>query len=149
MSKIGVGSVRCARKKSPQATVRVPLVSSCPGYRFERIALNIMGPMPTTESGNKYILVVGDYFTKWKEALAIPNQDPFKLFTSCTSSLSANYQRFLTHSLLKPQISIMSTLALQLGQHFMFQKFEQTMVNLIFDTMDLHYGMKLMRDLRF
>ena len=43
----------------------------------------------------------------------------------------------------------MSTLALQLGQHFMFQKFEQTMVNLIFDTMALHYGMKLMRDLRF
>ena len=43
----------------------------------------------------------------------------------------------------------MSTLALQLGQLFMFQKFEQTMVNLIFDTMDLYYGMKLMRDLKF
>ena len=41
-------------------------------------------------------------------------------------------------------VSIMSTLALQLGQLFMFQKFEQTMVNLIFDTMDLYYGMKLM-----
>lgn len=34
-----------------------------------------MGPMPTTESGNKYILVVGDYFTKWKEAFAIQNQE--------------------------------------------------------------------------
>ena len=45
--------------------------------------------------------------------------------------------------LLKLQISIMSTL------DFMFQKFEQTMVNLIFDTMDLRYGIKLMRDLRF
>ena len=43
----------------------------------------------------------------------------------------------------------MLTLALQLGQLFMFQKFEQTMVNLIFDTMDLSYGTKLMRDLRF
>ena len=43
----------------------------------------------------------------------------------------------------------MSTLALQLGQHFMFQKFEQIMLDLIFDTMDLYYGMKLMRDLRF
>ena len=43
----------------------------------------------------------------------------------------------------------MSTLALELGQLFMFQKCEQTMVNLIFDTTDLFYGMKLMRDLRF
>ena len=43
----------------------------------------------------------------------------------------------------------MSTLALQLEQLFMFQKFEQTMVNLIFDTMDQNCGMKLMRDLKF
>ena len=42
----------------------------------------------------------------------------------------------------------MSTLASQLGQHFMFQKFEQTMVNLIFHTMDLHYGIKLMSYLK-
>ena len=66
---------KCARRKSPQATARAPLVSSCPGYPFERIALDIMGPMPTTESGNKYILVVGDHFTKWKEAFAIQNQE--------------------------------------------------------------------------
>ena len=51
--------------------------------------------------------------------------------------------------LLKLQTSIMSTLALQLGQLFMFQKFEQTMVNLILAIMDLSYGTKLMRDLRF
>ena len=31
--------------------------------------------MPKTESGNMYILVVGDYFTKWKEAFAIPYQE--------------------------------------------------------------------------
>ncbi|PFX31744.1 hypothetical protein AWC38_SpisGene3418 [Stylophora pistillata] len=41
----------------------------------EEMPLDIMGPMPTTESGNKYILVVGDYFTKWKEAFAIQNQE--------------------------------------------------------------------------
>ena len=43
----------------------------------------------------------------------------------------------------------MLKLALQLGPLFRFQKFEQTMVNLIFDTMDLYYGMKLAGDLRF
>jgi len=43
----------------------------------------------------------------------------------------------------------MSALALQLEQLFMFQKFEQIMVNLIFDKTDLYCGMKLMRDLKF
>ena len=35
---------------------------------MERIAMDILGPLPETNLGNKYILVVGDYFTKWKEA---------------------------------------------------------------------------------
>ena len=63
------------RRKSPQATAQAPFVRSCPGYLFARIALDIMGPMPATESFNKYILLVGDYFKKWKEAFPIPNQE--------------------------------------------------------------------------
>ena len=53
---------------------RAPLVSSCLGYPFERIAIDIMAPLPVTESGNKYILVVGDYFMKWKEAYVSHHQ---------------------------------------------------------------------------
>ena len=66
---------KCSKRKSPQQPGRAPLVSSCPGYPFERIALDIMGPLPTTESGQKYILVVGDYFSKWTEAFPLPNQE--------------------------------------------------------------------------
>ena len=54
-------------------TARAPLVSSCPGYQFKRIVLDIMGPMPTTHCSNKYILIVRNYFTKWKEEFVIPN----------------------------------------------------------------------------
>ena len=30
---------------------------------------------PVNDDGNRYTMVVGDYFTKWVEAYAIPNQE--------------------------------------------------------------------------
>ena len=35
---------------------------------MECIAIDLMGPLPTTSRGNRYIMVVSDYFTKWTEA---------------------------------------------------------------------------------
>ncbi|GBC53477.2 putative integrase core domain protein [Rhizophagus irregularis DAOM 181602=DAOM 197198] len=40
---------------------------------FHRIGIDIKGPLPITSSGNKYIIVAIDYFTKWPEARAISN----------------------------------------------------------------------------
>jgi hypothetical protein len=39
------------------------------GAPFERIAIDITGPFPESESGNRYLLVAVDFFTKWSEAL--------------------------------------------------------------------------------
>jgi transposase InsO family protein len=41
---------------------------------MERVAIDILGPLPKTEAGNEYILVAQDNFTKWPEAFALPNQ---------------------------------------------------------------------------
>lgn len=45
------------------------------GAPMERITFDLMGPLYETERHNHYILVVSDYFSKWVEAYAIPNQE--------------------------------------------------------------------------
>ena len=40
---------------------------------FERCAFDVIGPLNTTIRGNRFILVLVDYFSKWAEAYALPN----------------------------------------------------------------------------
>ena len=45
------------------------------GAPMERIAVDVLGPLPESESGNKYLLIVADYFSKWTEAFPMVNQE--------------------------------------------------------------------------
>ena len=40
---------------------------------FHRIAMDIVGPLPRTRSGNKYVLTICDYATKYPEAIPLPS----------------------------------------------------------------------------
>lgn len=41
---------------------------------FKRVGMDIKGPLPVTNQGNKYILIVCDYATRYPEAIPIPDQ---------------------------------------------------------------------------
>jgi hypothetical protein len=69
------GCEQCAKRKGPQQTKKAPMQVTRSGYPMERIAVDILGELPETPNGNKYILVVSDYFTKWTESYPMPNME--------------------------------------------------------------------------
>lgn len=53
---------QCQRRNPPQPPPRAPLggiTANCP---FEKVSWDIMGPLPASSKGNKYILVITDLF---------------------------------------------------------------------------------------
>ena len=51
-----------ASRKSPTPKRRTKLQTISP---LQIIAVDILGPLQESENGNSYILVAGDYFTRW------------------------------------------------------------------------------------
>ncbi|GFY24489.1 retrovirus-related Pol polyprotein from transposon 412 [Trichonephila clavipes] len=65
----------CAARKGHRKRTRGRLQLYNVGAPFERIAFDILGPLPRSSDGICNILIVMDYFTKWPEAYPIPDQE--------------------------------------------------------------------------
>ncbi|KAL4004005.1 hypothetical protein ACER0C_003718 [Sarotherodon galilaeus] len=64
----------CTAQKGPTQRSTAPLQQYLVGAPMERVGVDVLGPFPVTESGNRYVLVAMDYFTKWPEAYTVPDQ---------------------------------------------------------------------------
>uniref|UniRef100_A0A672I094 Gypsy retrotransposon integrase-like protein 1 n=1 Tax=Salarias fasciatus TaxID=181472 RepID=A0A672I094_SALFA len=65
----------CVARKGPTGRSQAPLQQFPVGCPMDRVGIDITGPYPLSDDGNRYVLSVIDYFTKWPEAYAIPNQE--------------------------------------------------------------------------
>lgn len=54
----------CASIKGPRVKQKSPLLLYNTGEPMERVAIDILAPLPETGRGNKYILIAMDYFSK-------------------------------------------------------------------------------------
>lgn len=59
------------QRRNPSNCEKAPLIPISTSWPFEKVSWDIMGPLPVTSRGNRYILIVTDLFTKWVEAFPL------------------------------------------------------------------------------
>ena len=64
----------CLKRTGTKQKHRHSLTKWKPSHPFWQVPLDIMDPLPESQ-GNKYILLIGDQFSKWYEAVALSNQE--------------------------------------------------------------------------
>ena len=67
--------VDCATRKRPRNNLRASLLPIPVDGAWDRVAVDCLGPLPVTWSGNRYIVVFTEYLTKWPEIFPVKNID--------------------------------------------------------------------------
>ena len=81
----------CQQRNTSQPKPQAPLGTIKANSPFETISWDIMGPLPTSSTGKKYILVVTDIFSKWVEAFALRSTDTETLTTVLVNEVICRY----------------------------------------------------------
>ncbi len=63
----------CTMAKRGPRRQQAPLQQELNGAPFDCVAFDVIGPLPITGNGNRFILMMIDYFSKCAEAYALPN----------------------------------------------------------------------------
>ena len=128
--------------RKPKAT----LVKYTVGNPLNRIGIDIVGPLPLTQKKNRYLLVIGDYFTRWMEAYPISNQKTeiiaqklvmefisrFGIPLELHSDQGTNFQSELMNSICSLlEISKTRTTAYNPSSNGMVERLNQTLTDMI------------------
>ena len=80
----------CARRKPGPGKGKSPLQQSKSTYPLSRIEIDIL-ECPQSSSGNSYVIVVCDYFTKWVEAYPVPNHTALTVADKLVNELISRF----------------------------------------------------------
>ena len=108
----------CQKHNPPQPLPQAPLGTIKARHPFEKISWYIMGPLPATSRGYKYILVITDMFSKWVEAFPLRVTDSETLAKVLVDEVVCRYGVPLTlHSDQGPNLNseVITSLCNQLG----------------------------------
>ena len=81
----------CNSRKQPSRKAKGKMKKYNVGAPLERVALDLIGPLPLSYKGNKYALIVTDYFTKWAEGYPLPNIEAQTIADSFTTNFISRF----------------------------------------------------------
>jgi len=58
---------------------------------MERVVVDVVGPLPRSDKGNRYVLSAIDYFTKWLETYALPDQEAETVVDSLLGGMFSHF----------------------------------------------------------
>jgi len=74
----------CKLKKLVRVKTRQPMIiTDIPCATFDKISMDIMGPLPETRTGNTYILTIQDLLTKYSLALLLKQATAIARYSQC------------------------------------------------------------------
>ena len=88
-----IGSCKnCQRNKLVRRKTRQPmLIADTPKKPFEKIQINLVGPLPVTSKGNTHILTIKCVFSKYCDAIPIKNTDSVTIATAIAEEFITCY----------------------------------------------------------
>ena len=87
----------CARSRGPPPRAHASMHKVIAAAPMDMVAIDILSGLPTASDGSTCILVAVDYFTKWAEAYALPNEE-------AATCMTALYQNFFSRFGLPTQL---------------------------------------------
>ncbi len=82
---------KCQKFKPGPGIGRHPLHQEIAGAPLDRVAIDIMGKWPTSSSGNEYVLVLQDYFSKWVEIWPLPRHNAKTVASTLVTHFFSKY----------------------------------------------------------
>ena len=81
----------CNLNKKACVKPKAPLGSYHAGAPMERVHIDILGPLQLSRSGNKYILMMVDQFTKWVECVPLQTQTAEVVAKACVTHFFSRF----------------------------------------------------------
>lgn len=116
----------CQLKKLVRVKGKQPMIlTDTPGAAFDKVAMDIMGPLPQTPKGNKYVLTIQDQLTKFSLAAPLANITSVDIARVLISHLISKFGA--PHSILTDRgTNFLSTLIKTIARKFRIKQYKTT-----------------------